>query len=417
MRIAVIGTGISGLSSAHILQSAHEVTLFEADSRPGGHTNTVSVEVAGSRVDVDTGFLVYAPSTYPGFVKLLDELGVATETSDMSFSVCDERRGVEWRGSSLATVFAQRRNIWRPAFIRMLVDVVRFNRRAVRLLDIEPDPEYTLARLLEESTWSKGFLDWYLLPLGASIWSSSPETFTAMPAGVLARFFDRHGLLRLSNHPEWRTVSGGARHYVDAVLAPFIERGQLRLNSAVTEVHRRPDGVDLRVDGVWESFDHVVMALHADQALALLNDPTDDEKSVLGSFRFSDNQVTLHSDDSLMPKRRRAWASWNYHQTTDPIPGVTMTYYLNLLQNLDTPLPVLETLNRDDAIDPSRVLGRLNYSHPILDSTAAAAQSRHHLVSGLAFRTSYCGAYWANGFHEDGFQSGVRVAREIGVEW
>ncbi|NNN00545.1 MAG: NAD(P)-binding protein [Acidimicrobiaceae bacterium] len=417
MRIAIVGTGVSGLACAHILSSAHEVTLYEADSRPGGHSNTVSLEVEGSRFDVDTGFLVYAPSTYPGFVRFLDELAVETEVSDMSFSVCDDLRGVEWRGSSLATVFAQRRNMWRPSFLRMLIDVVRFNRRAMRLLGVESDPDYTLAKLLEESRWSQGFLDWYLLPLGASIWSSTPEAFRAMPASMLARFFDRHGLLRLSNHPQWRTVSGGSRRYVDAVLAPFIDQGRLHLNSAVTGVRRHPAGVDIQANGTWETFDHAVMALHADQALTLLNDPTSDERAVLGSFRFSENQVTIHHDERLMPSHPRAWASWNYQRTADRSPGVTMTYYLSLLQNLNSPVPILETLNRDEAIEPAKVLHRLNFRHPILDSCAVAAQSLHHLISGPPLQVSYCGAYWANGFHEDGFQSGLRVARDLGVQW
>ena len=417
MRIAIIGSGISGVTCAHILRRRHDVTLFEADDRPGGHTNTVSLDVDGQRIDVDTGFLVYAPATYPGFVRLLDELGVASEPSDMSFSVADERSGVEWRGSTLATVFAQPRNVIHLRFLRMLVDVVRFNRRAVRLLDIEPDPELTLARFLSSRRWSRGFLEWYLLPLGASIWSSAPEMFMAMPAGMLARFFDRHGLLRLSNHPEWRTVSGGARHYVDAALAPLVEEGRLRLGTPVTQVRRSASGAELHVNDAWEPFDHVIMALHGDAALTLLTDPTDDETRVLGAFTFSHNDVTLHSDSTLMPQHHRAWASWNYHQTSDATTGVTMTYYLNLLQNLTVTTPVLETLNRDDSIDPSKVLLRLSYSHPILDTAAAHAQADHHLISGPAHFTSYCGAYWANGFHEDGVQSAIRVAQALGVDW
>ena len=421
MRIAVIGTGISGIAAAHALKEAHEVTVFEADDRPGGHTHTVDVEVDGRSVAVDTGFLVYTERTYPGLTRFFSELGVVTQPSDMSFSVRDETSGLEWRGTDLPSVFAQPRNIARPAFLAMLVDIARFNRLARRLIDTATPSSMSLGDLLAGHRWSKGFTRWYLVPLGSSIWSSSPATFLSMPAVMLARFLDRHGLLSFGDKPAWRTVTGGAKHYVDAALMPFTRAGRLRLSTPIETVRREEDFVEIVVRGasVAERFDHVVIATHSDQALALIADATTSEKEILGAIRYQDNDITLHTDDSLMPKARRAWAAWNYHETgmATSSTRVTMTYYLNALQGIEGSTPLLETLNRDEVIDESKVLRRLNYAHPILDTAAVAAQARRREISGPEHRTSYAGAYWANGFHEDGFQSGIAAAAELGVTW
>lgn len=421
MRIAVIGTGISGIAAAHALSGEHEVTLFEAEDRPGGHTHTVSVEVEGTTVAVDTGFLVYTEATYPGLTRFFAELGVVTQPSDMSFSVTDEDSGLEWRGTDLKSVFAQPRNLANPAFLAMLVDVVRFNRLARTLLTTPASSSMSLGDLLATRRWSKGFTRWYLVPLGASIWSSSPESFLSMPAVMLARFLDRHGLLSFGDKPAWRTVTGGAKHYVDAALAPFAAGGRLHLGAPITTVRREDDGVELVVAGSSQvhSFDHVVVAVHSDQALAMMADATPAEKEILGAIRYQDNDVTLHTDASFLPKAHRAWAAWNYHQTGSVSSeiGVTMTYYLNALQGLGVSTPVLETLNRHDEVDPSCVLARFSYAHPVLDTSAVAAQARRHEISGPAFKTSYAGAYWANGFHEDGFQSGLAAAAELGSVW
>lgn len=411
----MIGTGISGVLCAHMLGARHQVTVFEADHRPGGHTHTVPVEIGGRNLQVDTGFLVYNERTYPGLVKLFRQLGVRTQLTDMSFSVSDEETGLEYGGTRLRSLFAQRGNMANPGFLRMLADVVRFHRAGRRLLEDPPDIEYTLADLLRDGRWSKGFVNWFLLPLGASLWSADPEDFTRMPAVVVLRFFERHGMLSSGDKPAWRTVTGGAFHYVDAALAPIREAGRLRLSSPVDHLLRHDDGVEVRThQGSTEQFDHVVVATHSDQAVAMLADASRLEKEVLGAIKYQPNSVVLHTDHHLMPSNRRAWAAWNYHRPAAPADRVTMTYDVSRLQQLDTAIPVLVTLNRDDAIDPSKVLRRFDYAHPMLDTAAVAAQARHHEISGTG-SVSYCGAYWGMGFHEDGVQSALTVCRALGV--
>lgn len=418
MKIAIIGSGISGIAAAHLLRRRHEVELFEAGDQPGGHTRTIEVEVDGRRIPVDTGFLVYTEATYPGFTRFLTELGVESSPSDMSFSVTDDAAGVQWRGTSFATVFAQPRNLVRPRFLRMLVEVARFNTMARRVLDGGGDPRTSLRAMLAGGQWSSAFLDWYLLPLGSSIWSSNPEDFLDMPMMMLARFLDRHGLLSFGEKPAWRTIPGGARTYVRSALAPLEHEGRLHLSSPVSRVERVDAQVLVSVDGRQPlAFDHVVLANHADQALRILADPTEAEKSVLGAFRFQPNEAVVHTDISFLPSARRAWASWNYHWVGRRSNRTTLTYHLGMLQQLGVRTPVLETLNPTKAIDPTTVLARLSFDHPILDPDAVAAQGRHHEISGPAFATSYCGAYWRNGFHEDGFESARIAAAALGVPW
>ncbi len=416
MRIAIIGSGVAGMVAAHLLRREHDVVLFEADDRPGGHTHTHRIELPDATVDVDTGFLVYNERTYPLFCRLLDELGVPTQPSDMSFSVSDERTGLEWRGTTLSTVFAQRRNLVRPAFLRMLGDVYRFNRLVRGLLDQPPPPDVTLADILAPHRWSRAFEDWYLVPLGSSIWSADPATFTGIPAATFARFFDRHGLLRLRDQPSWRTVSGGARRYVDAILAPLAEEGRLRLAAPVEKIRRGPGGVEVVGASGVEQFDQVVVATHSDQALRLLSDAAPAERAVLGAMRYQPNSAVLHTDTRLLPKNPRARASWNYHRLRSDTAGATLTYYLNPLQSIPSRTPVLVTLNRDEAIDPAKVLARMHYAHPVLDAAAIAAQGRRHEINGVR-RTWFCGAYWGYGFHEDGVRSAVEMCRSLGVEF
>lgn len=418
MRLAIVGTGISGLTCAHLLHRRHDVTVFESEPRPGGHAHTVRVPVEGGHVGVDTGFLVYNERTYPGLVQLFARLGVATEPSDMSFSVSDELTGIEYRGPSLRTVFAQRRNLVRPEFLRMLGDVARFHRVGRRLVHDGAPASHTLEELLREGSWSKAFVDWYLVPLGSSIWSADPATFLQMPAVTLANFFERHGMLSFGHKPAWRTVTGGSSRYVEALVAPLRAQGRLRLASPVEHVLRGVNGVEVRCRGAdrVERFDHVVIATHSDQALELVADASVVEKEVLGSIRYKSNRVTLHTDTRLMPRDRRAWAAWNYHRPTEETNQVTMTYHLNALQGLETNQSVLITLNRDDEIDSSCVLAKFDYAHPVLDSAAVVAQGRHAEVSGRS-GLSYCGAYWGCGFHEDGLQSALRVCEQLGVRW
>ncbi len=418
MKIAVIGSGISGLTAAHLLQRDHEVHLYEAASRLGGHTNTIDVTVDGATFPIDTGFLVYAPSTYPNFIRLLDELGVATTTSDMSFSVRDDARSLEWKGATLRGVFAQPRNLLRPRFLRMLVEIVQLNRSLNALVRDPLAPAESLGAFVERKGFSRELLEWYLVPLGASIWSSTPESFLEMPVTMLARFLERHGLLQVADHPEWRTIVGGARTYVEAITAPLAAAERIHLNSPVSGISRGPDGVTFSVAGnpIPHHADHVIVATHADQALATLAAPTAAEREVLGAIHSSRNVITVHGDASVMPRARHAWASWNYHHGVGAAGGVTMTYYLNTLQPLPTNAPVFESLNRSGAIDPALVLSEFVFHHPILDGPAVAAQQRHGEISGVD-GISFCGAYWTHGFHEDGATSGVRVARALGATW
>jgi predicted NAD/FAD-binding protein len=416
MRVAIIGSGVAGLVTAHLLHRHHDVVLYESDERPGGHSHTHRIELPELTCDVDTGFLVYNERTYPLFCRLLDELRVATKPSDMSFSVADERTGLEWRGTSVSTVFARRSNLGRPDFLRMLAEVVRFNRLARGLLATPPPHSVTLEDVLAPYRWSTGFRDWYLVPLGSSIWSAAPSTFTQIPAATFARFFERHGLLRVRDQPAWRTVDGGSKRYVDAMLRPLRKERRLRLGCPVEKVRREPGGVEVVSRAGVESFDHVVMAAHSDQALHLLSDPDRMESETLGALRYQPNQATLHTDSSLMPSEPRAWDSWNYHRLEADNDQATLTYYLNRLQGFQSATPVLVTLNRDDAIDPEKVLARMEYAHPVINSAAVRAQGNRNEINGTR-RTWFAGAYWGYGFHEDGVRSGVETSRALGVTW
>jgi uncharacterized protein len=411
MRIAIIGSGIAGMTAAHLLHPHHDVHLFEADDRPGGHANTVDVDVGGRIIAADTGFLVYNERTYPHFTRLLAELGVDTHRSDMSFSVRDRSSGIEWRGTSLNTVFAQRRNLIRPRFLAMLADVARFNRIALRVLAEPLGETGSLADLLAEHHWSRSFVDGYLLPLGSAIWSADPTTFAQIPARTFAEFFSRHGLLRLRDQPEWRTVTGGSARYVEALLAPLRRQGRVHLGTAVTKIRRERDHTELITESALATFDHAVLAVHSEDALALLADPTPQERATLGAIRYQSNHATLHTDTSLLPVNRRAWAAWNYIRPRGPSHSATLTYHLNALQSLDLDQPLLVTLNRDDEIDPRLVIRRLDYAHPVIDAEAVRAQSHQQAISRGGI--SFCGAYWGYGFHEDGVRSALAVCERL----
>jgi len=413
MKIAIVGTGVSGLVSAHLLSRRHDVTVFEADDRPGGHAHTVTVDRPDGSHDVDTGFLVYNERNYPGLIKLFADLGIATKPSDMSFGVSDEPSGIEWKGTSVNTMFAQRRNLVRPSFLRMLGDVGRFNRMARALLDRSAGAGLSLGDLLEGREWSPQFLDWYLVPMGSAIWSADPSAFLDMPAVMFARFFANHGLLELGNQPDWRTVVGGSKRYVDAILDPLGK--SVRLDEPVTKITRGAHEVEVHTAHGPERFDQLVVATHSDQALELLSDPSSAERAVLGAIRYRANRATLHTDVSLLPTTRRAWASWNYHRLADHPGGATLTYRLRSLQGVDSVDELLVTLNRDDAIDPAKVVRTFDYAHPEFDVAALAAQQRHEELNGVQ-RTWFCGAYWGNGFHEDGVQSARVVCRRLADE-
>jgi predicted NAD/FAD-binding protein len=410
VKIAVVGSGVSGLVCAHLLRPRHDVVLFEADARVGGHVHTVDVAEPGGPVAVDTGFIVFNERTYPSFVRLLDRLGVASQESDMSFSVRSDRRDLEYGGASLSTLYAQRRNLLSPSFHRMVLDVLRFYREARAL--VERGPEVELLAWLRERGYSRAFVEDHLLPMVGAVWSSNRDAARAFPARFLARFLDNHGLLRVSGRPTWRTVRGGSRTYVKAILDGF--HGELRAGCPVASIRREEGAVVVRpVRGAAERFDHAILACHADQALRMLEDPSPLERETLGAFPYRGNDVILHGDERVMPRRRLAWSSWNYHLDDEAAPGASVTYWMNGLQRLAGPRQYFVTLNRAAAVAPDRVLRRLAYEHPVFTAAGVAAQARHPELIGHR-RTSYCGAYWRNGFHEDGVVSALRACEPLG---
>ena len=407
--IAIVGSGIAGLSAAHVLHATHEITLFEADHRVGGHANTVAVHEAGQTLGIDTGFIVYNERNYPAFSAMLQGLGVATQPSEMSFSVSSLVSGLEYGTTSLNTLLARRSNLFRPSFARMVADIPRFNRAARRLVE-SSDITTSLNDFLVDGRYSRPFVDDYLIPLGASIWSADPQRFTEFPVAPLARFLYRHGLLSSGAKPQWRTVSGGSREYVRRLTRPW--RDRIRTGCAVRRVDRDDEGVVIHSgthpDG--ERFDKVVLATHADVSLALLGNPTRADVSLLGAFGYRRNRTTLHTDRTLLPQRRRAWASWNYRRVAADEQVPTLTYYANRLQTLQSATDYCITLNADDAIDPANIIASYDYAHPVFDSAALHAQRRRNEIDGR-LNTHYAGAYWGYGFHEDAVQSALTTTK------
>lgn len=421
MKIAIVGTGVAGLVTAHRLHPRHDITVFESDARVGGHAHTVDVEVDGRTHAVDTGFIVYNERNYPGLVALLNELGVATQPTEMSFGVSDARAGLEYCGSNVNSMFAQRRNLANPAFLGLLAEIVRFNRAALGLLhdgeDAEGDHNESLAEFVERRKFSRSFVERFLVPFGAAIWSADPATFTKMPARSYARFMDNHGLLELRRRPQWRTIVGGSRTYVNALTAPFADR--IRTSAPVRKIVARPETrnatqVELLTERGPESFDRVVIATHSDQALRMLGDATPAERSILEAIPYQRNIATLHTDARMLPTNRRARASWNY--AVDGRSGLaTVTYWMNRLQSIDSRRELLVTLNRRHAIADSKVLAEFEYHHPAFDAAAISAQRRRHEIQGRR-GIYFAGAYWGYGFHEDGLQSANEVVAAIGTE-
>ena len=413
MRIAVVGSGIAGLGSAlSLTRQGHAVTLFEAAREPGGHAHTVDVTLDGRTFPVDTGFLVFNDRTYPRLTRLFDELGVATVPSDMSFSVRNDRAGLEWAGTNLATLFAQPRNLLRPAYWRMIGDIVRFNREATSLDRGGAVWSVTLGEYLDAQSYSQAFRDWYLVPMAAAIWSSPARDILDFPLPSFVRFCRNHGLLSIADRPQWRTVAGGSREYVGKIVARLQD---VRVGTRVTRVRRLARGVeiDTAADPA-EPFDGVVLACHSDQSLALLADPSRDEARLLAAVRYQPNRVVLHTDLALLPRSRRVWSSWNYLTADDPHGArpVAVSYLINRLQPLPTTRPVIVTLNPPIEPDPRLVIGEHAYAHPLLDAEAIAAQ---HSIAFLQGRrdTWYAGAWLGNGFHEDGLASAHAVAESV----
>ncbi len=411
-RVAIVGTGVSGLVCAHVLSREHDVTVFESGAYAGGHTNTLTIDAGGRRHDVDTGFIVFNRENYPNFVTLLRQLGVESQPSDMSFSVQCARTGMEYCGSSLNQLFAQRRNLFRPRMYRMLRDVMRFNREAPRLLD-RPEDSRTIGAYLEAERFSRPFVEHYIVPMGAALWSAKPGELLEFPAHSFVRFFHNHGFLLLKGRPEWLVVRGGSRRYVERLIAPIEDR--IRLRTPVVGIERVEQGVRIRTpDGAPEHFDAAIVATHSDQALRMLRDPSTAEQEVLGSIPYQENEAVLHGDPSLMPRARRAWSSWNYH-VGEQEQRATVTYHMNRLQRLENAPPFFVTLNRTAEIDPEKIYRRITYHHPVYTPDTRRAQLRRDEINGLR-HTWYCGAYWGWGFHEDGVRSALAVCRDFGAE-
>ena len=421
--VAVIGAGIAGLAVAHDLAQEAQVTLFEAAAWFGGHAHTVDICIEGVRHGVDTGFLVFNQRTYPHLIALFDRLGVETAASDMSFSVQSPATGWEWCGSDLNGVFAQRRNLISARFLGMLLDVVRFNRLATSIAVRNGDAELDqpIGDFLQQHAFGDDFREGYFLPMVGCVWSCPIDQMLRFPIGTMIRFCHNHGLIQLTNRPQWRTVRGGSRHYVDKMIASV---GNARLATPVRSVQRLPPGdgtagVVVTTDAGSERFDEVVLACHSDQALALLTDASVDEQAVLGAICYHANRAVLHTDTTVLPRERRAWAAWNYERAADRSQeqaGVCLHYLINRLQPLPWQTPVIVSLNPLRPIRPESVLGEWEYSHPVFDRAAVQAQAR---VPGLQGRAHvwFAGAWTRYGFHEDGLMSGLAVAAGLRARW
>lgn len=413
MRIAVIGSGISGLASSWLLSRKHEVTLFEADDYLGGHTHTHDIELGGRNYAVDTGFIVFNPGNYPLLCRMFAELGVESQPTTMSFAVRSERSGLEYNATDLAGLFCQKRNLVSPRFLGMLRDIVRFYRDAPALLDDDRDGP-TLGEYLERGRYGAAFRDDHIVPMASALWSSPSVQVLAFPAQHLVRFMANHRMLQAGGRPQWRVVRGGSQTYVRALRSRW--RVHERAGCAVTSVRRERGGVRVATAAEEARFDHAVLACHSDQALALLQDASDREREILGAIDYQDNDTVLHTDAGVLPRRRRAWAAWNALVPREPGDQCTASYCMNLLQSLDAREPIVVSLNSTARIAPERILRRVRYQHPVYTHAAVRAQRRKCEIQGVA-NTWFAGAYWGWGFHEDGMRSAVEVAERLGAPW
>jgi predicted NAD/FAD-binding protein len=410
MKVAIVGGGISGNVAGYYLQKDHDVTLYEANDYIGGHTHTHEIEHGTDRFNIDTGFIVFNYRTYPNFIKLLEELKVDVQASNMGFGVKSEVDGLEYCGTGLNGVFAQRKNLLRPSFHRMLLDILRFNRDAYEQSHALSD-DVTLGEFLRAGGYSTQFIDQYIIPMGAAIWSTIPEQMDDFPARFFIRFFHNHGLLTVKDQPTWYVIKNGSREYVRPLTQAF--RDRVRLNAPVTKIRRFPGHVEIHADGqAPEQFDAVFIGAHADQALGMLDEPTQLEQEVLSAFPYQLNEAVLHTDTSLLPEHRRAWAAWNYLLPEERNKLVTLTYNMNILQGLDSEEQYLVTLNNRQAIAEEKIIKTIDYTHPVFTPDSVSAQMKHAEVNGTR-HTWYCGAYWRNGFHEDGVVSAINAVEHF----
>ncbi len=414
MKIAIIGSGIAGLTCAYVLNRRHDIRVFEAGSWIGGHTHTVEVSHNGETQSVDTGFIVFNDWTYPNFIRLLGQIGVKFKPTEMSFSVCDPASGLEYNGNNLNSLFAQRRNLLSPGFWGMLRDILRFNKAA--LLDLQQQriaADTTLGQYLKDQGYGERFIQHYIVPMGSAIWSMSRVQMLGFPLQFFVRFFKNHGLLSVNNRPQWCVIEGGSSRYIEPLTASF--REHIRLDCPVQRVERDEAGVLIHSAAGSERFDKVVFACHSDQALQLLASPSRAEREILQALPYADNDVVLHTDTRLLPRRRLAWASWNYRLDASGDKAAAVTYDMNILQGLKSDTTFCVSLNQTAVIDPTQILARFTYAHPQYSLEAVAAQARWSELQG-AQHSFYCGAYWANGFHEDGVVSALRVAQAFGEQ-
>lgn len=417
MKIAIIGAGISGLTAAYVLNQKYDITVFEADSRLGGHTATKKITHKGNSYAIDTGFIVFNDWTYPNFQKLLAQLNVSAKPTEMGFSVSCDKTGLEYSGASVNTMFAQRRNIFNIKHWAMIRDILRFNKESLQ--DVDSGGVYlevSLGEYLQRKNYSEVFVDKYLIPMGAAIWSASTTVMKNFSLQFFVSFFRNHGLLSINDRPQWYVIDGGSHSYIEPLIKNF--RGNIHLDSPIKAVHREQEGVQLELmDGGYEQFDQVVIATHSDQALKMLAKPDDGEVDVLGAIPYQDNEVVLHTDTRLLPKNRSTWSSWNYRIVADQgelenVKPPVLTYDMNILQSIESEDTFCVTLNKKEGIDPDKILGVYRYAHPVFSMKSVEAQAKWSVINGVN-KTWFCGAYWANGFHEDGVVSALRVAEKL----
>ena len=411
LNIAVIGSGISGLTTAHLLSSKHNITLFEKNDYIGGHTHTHSIEEEGTIYNVDSGFIVYNENTYPNFIKLLDSLNVKRQHSSMGFSVKSYNKDFEYSGNSLSAVFSKKSNLFNPYFLNMLRSIIRFNKNSVK--DLETMNESTLLiDYLKSKNYSDYFINYYIIPMAASIWSTSPNFILEMPAIFFIRFFDNHGLLKITNRPQWWVIKNGSKQYVKKILDDF--NGTIHLNTTINELKRESNKVYIKINNDTKIFDAVVLATHSDQSLSIIKDLSDNEKNVLGKIKYQKNTALIHTDTSILPKRKKAWSSWNYLLDKNDN-KVILTYNMNILQSLKSKKTYCVTLNNTDMINENKIIKKITYHHPLFTKESVYAQSQKNLICGVN-NTYFCGAYWGNGFHEDGVNSALDVCKKFGID-